>query len=157
MKTQKGFTLVEVLIAAAMVGFLLFGALYVVGNILTGSALSEKRVELTDELDTRINQFVLNGTFDDSTSGNMTFSEGVSTNGVLEFTGTNSAYNLTIVKNSFDIGNGNSTDVVLCHKPGTPAEKTKIVPAPALKGHLGHGDTFGTCVDKVTGKPTPPA
>ena len=153
MKTQKGFTIVEGLVAAAIVGFLLFGTLYVVGNILTGSALSEKRVELTDELDSRINTFVLNGTFDDSPSGDMTFSEGVNATGVLEFTGTNATYNLTIVKNTFDIGNGNTTDAVLCHKPGTPAEMTKIVPAPALKVHLGHGDTFGTCIDKVTGNP----
>jgi type II secretory pathway pseudopilin PulG len=151
MKTQKGFTIVEVLISAVMVGFLLFGALYVVGNILTGSALSEKRVELTDELDTRINAFVLNGTFDESPSGDMTFSEGVNTNNVLEFTGTNANYNLTITKSTFDIGNGNSKDVVLCHKPGTPAEMTKTIPSPALKGHLGHGDNFGPCAEKTNG------
>lgn len=35
--------------------------------------------------------------------------------------------------------------VTLCHKPGTPAEKTKSLPASALYGHLGHGDTRGAC------------
>lgn len=35
--------------------------------------------------------------------------------------------------------------VTICHKPGTPAEKTMQVPAEAVKGHLGHGDTEGTC------------
>lgn len=35
--------------------------------------------------------------------------------------------------------------VTICHKSGTPAEKTKVVPAAALNGHLGHGDTLGAC------------
>ncbi len=38
---------------------------------------------------------------------------------------------------------GGSTTI--CHKPGTPAEKTKTVPESALGGHLGHGDTLGAC------------
>jgi hypothetical protein len=35
--------------------------------------------------------------------------------------------------------------VTICHKPGTPAEQTKEVPAQAVDGHLGHGDTLGKC------------
>jgi hypothetical protein len=41
--------------------------------------------------------------------------------------------------------------VVICHKPGTPAQKTMKVPQQALPGHLGHGDTEGAC-----GQPPPP-
>jgi len=37
--------------------------------------------------------------------------------------------------------------VTICHKPGTPAEKTKQVPESAVQGHLGHGDTRGECGD----------
>lgn len=40
---------------------------------------------------------------------------------------------------------GAGSQVTICHKPGTPAEKTKSVPASALNGHLGHGDTMGSC------------
>ena len=36
-------------------------------------------------------------------------------------------------------------DVTLCHKPGTPAEKTLVLPSSAVGGHLGHGDTLGAC------------
>jgi len=36
--------------------------------------------------------------------------------------------------------------VTICHKPGTPAEKTLQVPAQAVPGHLGHDDTLGPCV-----------
>ncbi len=35
--------------------------------------------------------------------------------------------------------------VLICHKPGTPAEKNKLIPEAALKGHLGHGDLLGGC------------
>jgi hypothetical protein len=35
--------------------------------------------------------------------------------------------------------------VTICHKPGTPAEKTLTVSQSALDGHLSHGDTQGPC------------
>lgn len=35
--------------------------------------------------------------------------------------------------------------VTICHKPGTPAQKTLVIPIQALPGHLGHGDTIGSC------------
>ena len=40
---------------------------------------------------------------------------------------------------------GNVVKITICHKPGTPAEKTKQVPEPAVPGHMGHGDTEGAC------------
>lgn len=39
--------------------------------------------------------------------------------------------------------------VEICHKPGTPAEQAKTIPQPALRGHLGHGDTLGGCPTEV--------
>lgn len=41
--------------------------------------------------------------------------------------------------------NGSSGSVTICHKPGTPAQKTMTLPQSALNGHLGHGDTMGPC------------
>ena len=35
--------------------------------------------------------------------------------------------------------------VTICHKPGTPAQKTLVIPTEALDGHLRHGDTIGPC------------
>jgi len=40
---------------------------------------------------------------------------------------------------------GPSETVTICHQPGTPAEKTLVLPEEALSGHLGHGDTRGAC------------
>lgn len=45
----------------------------------------------------------------------------------------------------------------ICHKPGTPAEKTKEVPSPAVQNHLDHGDERGECpedADAETGTVT---
>lgn len=35
--------------------------------------------------------------------------------------------------------------VTICHKPGTPAERTAIIPISALSAHLAHGDYEGNC------------
>jgi hypothetical protein len=35
--------------------------------------------------------------------------------------------------------------VTICHKPGTPAENTLVVAAPAVDAHLAHGDTLQEC------------
>ncbi len=35
--------------------------------------------------------------------------------------------------------------VTICHKPGTPAQKTMVIPIQALAGHLQHGDVIGPC------------
>jgi hypothetical protein len=35
--------------------------------------------------------------------------------------------------------------VTICHKPGTPAQQTKVVNQSDLSGHLGHGDFIGSC------------
>jgi len=36
------------------------------------------------------------------------------------------------------------TRVTICHKP-RKLNQTKVIPLPALKGHLGHGDEIGPC------------
>ena len=35
--------------------------------------------------------------------------------------------------------------MTICHKPGTPAEKTMTISSDAWPGHQGHGDTIGAC------------
>jgi len=39
--------------------------------------------------------------------------------------------------------------VTICHKPGTPAQKTMNVPDSAVAGHLGHGDILGSCGGRI--------
>jgi hypothetical protein len=47
---------------------------------------------------------------------------------------------------------GPPEEQTICHKPGTPAQKTMTLPQPAAEAHLRHGDTAGPC---PTGTPTP--
>lgn len=39
----------------------------------------------------------------------------------------------------------NHGKITICHKPGTPAQKTLSIPPAALQGHIGHGDDIGAC------------
>jgi hypothetical protein len=47
-----------------------------------------------------------------------------------------------------------SKTITICHKPGTPAEKTLVLPAAAVPGHLQHGDYEGPCQGSAPGVPT---
>ena len=40
---------------------------------------------------------------------------------------------------------GAGVRVEVCHRPGTPAERTLSVPMRAVPAHLAHGDTNGAC------------
>ncbi|ADA79272.1 type II secretion system protein [Francisella tularensis] len=68
-KANKGFTIIEVLIVAALGLFTLMTAFYAIGNILSNAILTEKKVELVDELETRVDEYMLTGSFDDSSLG----------------------------------------------------------------------------------------
>ena len=47
--------------------------------------------------------------------------------------------------NSNNAGNGNDDKITICHKPGTSAQKTKLVTPSSLAAHLAHGDVLGAC------------
>ncbi|AXA33443.1 prepilin-type N-terminal cleavage/methylation domain-containing protein [Francisella adeliensis] len=158
MKKNKGFTLIETIIAVTITIFLLFAVFYAIGSVLSGSVLTEKNVDLTDELGRRINEYIISGEFDASDDNGMEFSKEEKVNNIIAFHATNSDFGLNITKkvyeNDISNDNGNGTDsengngsseVTICHKPGTPAEKTMTLPASALNGHLGHGDSIGAC------------
>jgi type II secretory pathway pseudopilin PulG len=98
---NKGMTLVEKLAAAAILLFLFFMAFYTLGNILSGAILAEKKVQLIDELDKRVNAYELDSSFDTSTSEDMSFSEVNANNEIIDFTATNSNFSLSIVKRAF--------------------------------------------------------
>ena len=48
-------------------------------------------------------------------------------------------------KQSPPVGQQSPPRATVCHKPGTPAQKTMTLPQPAVQAHLGHGDTPGPC------------
>ncbi len=48
-------------------------------------------------------------------------------------------------KQSPPVGGNSPAKVAVCHKPGSPAQKTLMLPRPAVEAHIGHGDTPGPC------------
>lgn len=46
---------------------------------------------------------------------------------------------------SFLVREAETETVTICHKPGTRARKTLVIPIEDLAGHLRHGDTRGPC------------
>lgn len=46
------------------------------------------------------------------------------------------------------VGDHSPSKVEMCHKPGTPAEKTLTVSQSAAEAHARHGDTPGPCPDE---------
>jgi hypothetical protein len=40
---------------------------------------------------------------------------------------------------------GGVMKIAVCHKPGSPAQKTLVIPTTAVAGHLRHGDYIGAC------------
>ena len=48
-------------------------------------------------------------------------------------------------KQSPPVGQQSPPRVTICHKPGTPAQKTMTLPQPAAQAHLAHGDRRGPC------------
>ncbi|WP_052399173.1 type II secretion system protein [Candidatus Francisella endociliophora] len=222
MKNNKGFSMIELMITVVLIVFLLFAVFYAISSVISGSILTEKRVELTNQLDKRVNEFMVTGEFDTSDADGITFAKLDSDDEVAEFSATNEAFSLTIIKRAFEIidaedvftgitdiecaavshghcactvsnedrlqrcmeliGTDNQNDpnvakcqeqhggsnpneagyqcagacgeglhpscvnlLVICHKPGTPAEKTMVLPYPALNGHMNHGDHLGPC------------
>ncbi len=52
---------------------------------------------------------------------------------------------ITIAVKTEEVAATQNDNIVICHKPGDPAEKTMNISDAALPGHLKHGDLMGPC------------
>jgi hypothetical protein len=43
------------------------------------------------------------------------------------------------------VGHESPARVAVCHKAGTPAERTLMLPQPAVEAHVRHGDALEPC------------
>ncbi|MBU0732456.1 hypothetical protein KKC88_06295 [Patescibacteria group bacterium] len=53
-----------------------------------------------------------------------------------------------ILEGEFIAGQGEDEEMVICHKPGTPAENTMTINGNNWPGHEAHGDYLGPCTDE---------
>jgi type II secretory pathway pseudopilin PulG len=72
---QQGITLVESMISIAILMFLLFAFFLVFNSTILSSSTLNKQVDMTSALDQRIDDYVLTGSFNDTSSGSMVFSQ----------------------------------------------------------------------------------
>lgn len=72
---QRGITLVESMISIAILMFLLFAFFLVFNSTILSSSTLNKQVDMTSVLDQRIDDYVLTGSFNDTSSGSMVFSQ----------------------------------------------------------------------------------
>lgn len=59
-------------------------------------------------------------------------------------------YGAALATSQYDDPGGGHTPVVICHKPGTPAQQELTVDDDAVPAHLAHGDTLGPCPPEET-------
>ena len=100
-RKNKGITFIEVIIALAILIFLFFAVFYTLGNVLTGGILAQKKMELINELDGRVNHYGVTGDFDDTSSDGMTFTETSISGMVKEFVANSQAYGISVIKRSY--------------------------------------------------------
>ena len=101
MKKNKGITFIEVMIAVAILLFLFFAVFYTLGNVLSGGILAQKKVQMINELDNRVNHYDVTGDFDSATSNGMTFTETSISSMVKEFVISSQAYGMSVIKRSY--------------------------------------------------------
>lgn len=65
-KRQKGLSLVESLISSGIGLFILTSSFLVINSTIMTSVTSEKRVQLSQELDKKIDHYILTGRFNKS-------------------------------------------------------------------------------------------
>ena len=72
-KKQSGVSLIETVISSCIILFILSSSFLVFDSNMINSAVSQKRVELVNQLDKKINQYLLTGVFNTSSIGQSTF------------------------------------------------------------------------------------
>lgn len=98
----RGVSLTETLISVSILLFASCTSIMLITSNSAKTTLIEHRVRLANVLDDRVNEFLLSGTFDSSSDGDMSFSEEAITDTDLHrYTATDSASGISISETVF--------------------------------------------------------
>lgn len=98
-KRHKGLSLIESLISSAIGLFILTSSFLVINSTLMTSVTSEKKVQLSQELDKRADSYILTGKFDkNSAEGNSFLKTKGSSSNLVKLVGQNKESGITVSK-----------------------------------------------------------
>ena len=119
---QKGFGIVESMMAAMILLFVLSTGLILLNSVMFSMALDNKRNEVSSLLDERVNTYRLTGTFDDTSKDGIEFKKTVIISQLNDATpienaiGTSKYYDLSTRKKMAKIAAAESSDVDITYK-----------------------------------------
>ncbi|MFT5950762.1 MAG: hypothetical protein ACI9BN_001015 [Francisella sp.] len=98
-REQSGVSLIETVISSCIILFILSSSFLVFNSNMINSSVSGKRVELVDQLDRKINKYLLTGVFSTSRIGQSTFFyKKASSPKLVKFVAKNTAFNVEVSK-----------------------------------------------------------
>ena len=98
-KKQIGVSLIETVISSCIILFILSSSFLVFNSNMVNSAVSEKKVELANQLDRKINKYLLTGVFSTSRIGQSTFFyRKASSHKLVKFVAKNTAFDVEVSK-----------------------------------------------------------
>lgn len=98
-KKQQGVSLIETVISACIILFILSSSFLVFSSNIVHSSVSEKKVELANQLDKKINTYLLTGVFSTSRVGQSTFFyKKASSPKLVKFSAKNTAFDVQVSK-----------------------------------------------------------
>lgn len=156
--TQSGFTIIEILITTFIIGTVVTGlfGLFVLG--LRGAQEGERRIAAIALANERMEMirnlpYAQVGTSGGVPGGSIAQDETLTRNGVPYIVRVDIRYVDDLYDGDTGAGSQEEEKIIICHKPGSPNERTLEVSAAAVNAHVAHGDTLGPCGG---GDPTPP-
>ncbi|MFT4694485.1 MAG: hypothetical protein ACI8TE_001401 [Francisella sp.] len=98
-REQSGVSLIETVISSCIILFILSSSFLVFNSNMINSSVSGKRVELVDQLDRKINKYLLTGVFSTSRIGQSTFFyKKASSPKLVKFVAKNTVFNVEVSK-----------------------------------------------------------
>ncbi|AXH30351.1 MULTISPECIES: hypothetical protein [Francisella] len=99
-KYLQGISLIEAIISISIILFILTAFSLLISSTIINNTLADKKVELIDTLDQRIEDYSMLGSFDTTSSGSITFSQSdVNENpNLIRFEASNTAFDISISK-----------------------------------------------------------
>ncbi len=156
--TNYGFTLLEVIIVTFIIGTAVAGLFGLFLMTLRSAQVGERRivaVALANEKMELIRNlpYANVGTAGGVPAGTLAQEETITRNNQTYTVRTDIRYVDDLYDGDADGIQEEEERVIICHQPGTSAEKTLEVSASALDAHIGHGDTTGACGEQGEGTP----